>query len=405
MIATYLALAFLGAAGLVCFRSVPFVLWAATRTRSSRWARVLPLALLAVCGLALAAFGMEVLEIFVRAPLAVAFFGAVSCVVIELRALARTALGRAALIPVLVLSYVIVPSVAAGGPLLAPTLVMGWDRMLAAYSFAVENACVAHVRRREALFFLVVDPSIAWTDRAVRDASLRGTARARTGGARIARGIAKLSAESLILWGGSVLPIVGVATAPTEQFVVVHGIISGALLFMTLFVAHSGLADVQIGLLALTGMRVSERYDRPYLARSPREFWRRWNVWVGRWARRYVFVPLRTRLQARWPLAVSNAAAVLVTFSTLGLLHDIAFWAAGAHRNPTLIAPGVVAFAIFGVITVGWELALARRDPPRSPATATGRWVELPLMFLVVAAVVWLVHPMLSEGRVPTLPR
>lgn len=402
MEAAALALAVAGALALVAFRAVPFALWAAVRADLSWVARLAPLALVGATAAGFAALGMDVAEIVVRAPLAVALFAAVGWLVVELRPLGRSRLGRATLALLLPCVYVVAPVLVAGGPLLAPTLILGWDRMLAAYSLCLETAARPQPSRRDALFFLIVDPSIVWVDRARPDPGLRDARRARVGGTRLLRGIAKLSAQSMLLWAGSVVPLFAPfdpGTAAVDALSYSRFLLSSLALFATLFLAHSGLADVQIGLLALAGMRVAERYDRPYLARSPREIWRRWNTWVGAWARRYVLAPVGGWLAARLPRSVASAAAVLITFLVLGLLHDVAFWAMGAHRAPTLVAPGLCAFAIFGVGTLAWEVVLGRvRVRSRRPALAAVQWA---LTMQLVAAVVWLVHPMLQEGRLP----
>jgi D-alanyl-lipoteichoic acid acyltransferase DltB (MBOAT superfamily) len=54
----------------------------------------------------------------------------------------------------------------------------------------------------------------------------------------------------------------------------------------------SGYTDMALGLAALFGLRLPENFDRPYLATSPRDFWRRWHVSLSTWLRDYLYVPL-----------------------------------------------------------------------------------------------------------------
>ena len=54
----------------------------------------------------------------------------------------------------------------------------------------------------------------------------------------------------------------------------------------------SGYTDIAIGVAALFGLRLPENFDRPYLAASPREFWRRWHISLSTWLRDYLYVPL-----------------------------------------------------------------------------------------------------------------
>ncbi len=77
----------------------------------------------------------------------------------------------------------------------------------------------------------------------------------------------------------------------------------------------SGIADGLTGLLMQTGVRMSEAFDAPLLAGSPREFWgQRWNLFVTRWAFRNVFIPLGGM---RHP-----ARATLAVFGVSGLMHE-----------------------------------------------------------------------------------
>ena len=54
----------------------------------------------------------------------------------------------------------------------------------------------------------------------------------------------------------------------------------------------SGYSDIAIGLARLFGYRIPENFDRPYLAASPREFWRRWHISLSTWLRDYLYVSL-----------------------------------------------------------------------------------------------------------------
>ena len=55
----------------------------------------------------------------------------------------------------------------------------------------------------------------------------------------------------------------------------------------------SGYSDLALGLSALVGLRLSQNFDRPYLAVSVTEFWSdRWHITLGRWFRDYVYIPL-----------------------------------------------------------------------------------------------------------------
>jgi len=113
----------------------------------------------------------------------------------------------------------------------------------------------------------------------------------------------------------------------------------------------SGYSDVAIGAALLFGFRLPLNFDRPLLASSPTEFWRRWHISLSTWLRDYLFIPLGGSRKGR----TRTLAAILVTFLLGGLWH-------GAGWN--FLAWGLV----HGLILVGWRIAL-----PEPATTRMGR--------------------------------
>src|SRR5262249_54993323 len=74
----------------------------------------------------------------------------------------------------------------------------------------------------------------------------------------------------------------------------------------------------------------------PYIARTPADFWRRWNISLSTWFRDYVYIPLggSRATGARW------ARNILVTFLLSGLWHGASWnyvlW--GAYHGVLLLA-------------------------------------------------------------------
>ena len=54
----------------------------------------------------------------------------------------------------------------------------------------------------------------------------------------------------------------------------------------------SGYTDMAIGLALLMGIVFPQNFNRPYRARSIREFWRRWHRTLSRFLRDYLYIPL-----------------------------------------------------------------------------------------------------------------
>ena len=67
----------------------------------------------------------------------------------------------------------------------------------------------------------------------------------------------------------------------------------GAVAFMLqIYFDFSGYSDMAIGLGRCFGFRFSENFNRPYLAASVSDFWKRWHISLTDWFRDYVYIPL-----------------------------------------------------------------------------------------------------------------
>ena len=84
-----------------------------------------------------------------------------------------------------------------------------------------------------------------------------------------------------------------------------------------IYADFSAYTDIARGSSRWLGFELTENFDHPYLARTPADFWRRWNISLSTWFRDYVYIPLGGKRAngARW---VRN---VLVTFVLSGLWH------------------------------------------------------------------------------------
>jgi alginate O-acetyltransferase complex protein AlgI len=61
---------------------------------------------------------------------------------------------------------------------------------------------------------------------------------------------------------------------------------------LQIYFDFSGYSDMAIGLGRMFGFRFLENFDYPYIARSVRDFWRRWHISLSRWFRDYLYIPL-----------------------------------------------------------------------------------------------------------------
>jgi alginate O-acetyltransferase complex protein AlgI len=61
---------------------------------------------------------------------------------------------------------------------------------------------------------------------------------------------------------------------------------------LQIYFDFSGYSDMAIGLMRIFGFRILENFNYPYIARSVREFWRRWHISLSNWFRDYLYIPL-----------------------------------------------------------------------------------------------------------------
>jgi D-alanyl-lipoteichoic acid acyltransferase DltB (MBOAT superfamily) len=235
-----------------------------------------------------------------------------------------------------------------------PMLVFGWNMTLSAYSYCVE-AGRAHrpANFKSCVFFLMVDPTLVYARRATPRAQPMSPAKPLL---RIVTGL------SLMTIGTYAIGFI-IAFAPSmssdASLLGKYGVtmLTALSLFLAMYWLRAGFADVQIATMQTLAHDVGECYVRPYLATNPVEFWRRWNVYVGNWAERYVFTPLSLSLlryfrrSGRHAVRLDKAVGVLVTFVFIGLLHDALNYAGEATTRFHFL----VVFSFGAVALLAWE--------------------------------------------------
>lgn len=61
---------------------------------------------------------------------------------------------------------------------------------------------------------------------------------------------------------------------------------------LQIYFDFSGYSDMGIGLGQVFGFKFPENFNFPYIAKSVKEFWRRWHMTLSRWFRDYLYIPL-----------------------------------------------------------------------------------------------------------------
>ena len=173
----------------------------------------------------------------------------------------------------------------------------------------------------------------------------------------------------------------------------------------------SGYTDMAIGLALLLGYQLPQNFDRPYLALSLRDFWRRWHMTLSRWLRDYLYIPLGGNRGGR----LRTYRNVMVTMLLGGLWHGAAWtfvvWGGihggalsaerwGRERFRGFRVPAWAAWLVtFHVVCVAWvffrapDLATAFDVLGGLGLSGPSPLVTLPVVCLVVAALAVQVVP------------
>ena len=167
----------------------------------------------------------------------------------------------------------------------------------------------------------------------------------------------------------------------------------------------SGYTDMAIGLALLLGYQLPQNFNRPYLALSLRDFWRRWHMTLSRWLRDYLYIPLGGSRNGR----LKTYRNVMITMLLGGLWHGASWtfvlWG-GIHgvglsaerwvreRHSRIRIPVWVAWLVtFHVVCIAWvffrapDLATAFDVLGGLGLSGPSPLVTLPVVLLVVAAV------------------
>lgn len=110
--------------------------------------------------------------------------------------------------------------------------------------------------------------------------------------------------------------------------------IGGLAYSLQLYYDFAGYSDMAIGLGRMFGFEFEENFNYPYVARSIREYWRRWHISLGAWFREYLFFPVTTskwmgklnkvvknRFGFKVCRKVSVAVPLFITWMATGIWH------------------------------------------------------------------------------------
>lgn len=81
----------------------------------------------------------------------------------------------------------------------------------------------------------------------------------------------------------------------------------------------SGYTDIALGGACMLGFKLSPNFNRPFIAQTTAEFWRRWHMSLSFWVRDYLYLPLSSSMRrwGQWGVFLSLS----LTFAGLGAWH------------------------------------------------------------------------------------
>ncbi len=76
-----------------------------------------------------------------------------------------------------------------------------------------------------------------------------------------------------------------------------------------LYADFSGYTDIALGGARMLGFKLSPNFNRPFIAQTTADFWRRWHMSLSFWVRDYLYLPLSSNLRGwgQWGVFLSLA--------------------------------------------------------------------------------------------------
>ncbi len=105
-----------------------------------------------------------------------------------------------------------------------------------------------------------------------------------------------------------------------DNYMLYNGLtcVVGAFFFsIQIYCDFSGYSDAARGIAKLFGFELMVNFNRPYLATSFTDFWRRWHISLSTWFKDYVYIPLGGN-RVSWPKMLRN---LWIVFLVSGLWH------------------------------------------------------------------------------------
>ncbi|MCM1101859.1 MAG: MBOAT family protein [Clostridium sp.] len=155
---------------------------------------------------------------------------------------------------------------------------------------------------------------------------------------------------------------------------------------LKIYFDFAGYSLMAAGLGAMMGFHVPENFRTPYMARSVRDFYRRWHITLGQWFRKYVYIPLGGNRRGE----LCTVRNLLIVWALTALWH-------GGRGN----------FLIWGMLI--WILIVLERQVQslrerRHPKETVGAGLQLlsRLYLWIVIPITWMCFAITDVGELGT---
>ena len=127
-----------------------------------------------------------------------------------------------------------------------------------------------------------------------------------------------------------------------ERYPGTYVLIAGVLYSLQLYTDFYACVTLSQGVAEMLGIRLDDNFQRPYMATSIRDFWRRWHMSLSAWLRDYVYFPLGGSRKGKARTYVNLMLVFLVSgfwhgsslsFLVWGLMHGL-YQIAGRLTDP-----------------------------------------------------------------------
>ncbi len=152
-------------------------------------------------------------------------------------------------------------------------------------------------------------------------------------------------------------------------------VIASILFTFQIYCDFSGYSDIAKGCARVLGFRLMDNFRNPFLAKSIKEFWRRWHISLSTWFMDYIYIPLGGNREGE----AKKYRNLLITFLVSGLWHGanwtFVIWGAlhgvyqvigqmtykfrkkikdGLHINGTPVMKFISVIITFGLVCFGF---------------------------------------------------